>query len=75
MGDTNDMKIADFVAPDRVIPSLPGTSKHSVLKELARIGAASINLDPGKVFDALLERQDSTTIGLGRGMASPLTSS
>ena len=70
-GDIDIMRIADFVAPDRVIPSLPGTSKHSVLKELARIGAAPINLDPGKVFDALLERQDSTTIGLGRGMAIP----
>jgi PTS system nitrogen regulatory IIA component len=65
------MKIVDFIAPDRVISSLPGTSKHAVLKELARIGAASINLDPDKVFDALLERQDSTTIGLGRGMAIP----
>ncbi|UVF22763.1 PTS sugar transporter subunit IIA (plasmid) [Microvirga terrae] len=65
------MKIADLVAPDRVIPSLPGTNKHAVLKELARIGAAVVNLDPGKVFDALLERQDSTTIGLGRGMAIP----
>jgi PTS system nitrogen regulatory IIA component len=65
------MKIADFVAPDRVITSLPGTSKHSVLEELARIGAASANLDPDKVFDALLERQDSTTIGLGRGIAIP----
>jgi len=65
------MKIVDFIAPDRVISSLPGTSKHAVLTELARIGAASANLNPDKVFDALLERQDSTTIGLGRGMAIP----
>lgn len=65
------MKIADFVAPDRVLPSLPGTSKDSVLKELARIGATAVNLDSDKVLDALLERQDSTTIGLGRGMAIP----
>ena len=65
------MKIADFVTLDWVIPSLPGTSADSVLKELAHIGAASANLDPDKVFDALLERQDSTTIGLGRGMAIP----
>jgi PTS system nitrogen regulatory IIA component len=67
----NHMKIADFIAPNRVIPSLPGTNKHSVLKELARIGAASSNLDPDKILNALLERQDSTTIGLGRGMAIP----
>lgn len=71
VGDSDIMKIADLIAPDRVIPSLLGTSKRSVLKELARIGAASANLDPDKVFDALLERQDSTTIGLGRGMAIP----
>lgn len=70
-GDFDIMKIGDFVVPDRVIPSLPGTSKHSVLKELARIGAASVNLDPDKILAALLERQDSTTIGLGRGMAIP----
>jgi len=65
------MKIADFIAPNRVIPTLPGTSKHSVLKELARIGAKALQLDPGTVLDALLERQDSTTIGLGRGIAIP----
>jgi branched-subunit amino acid aminotransferase/4-amino-4-deoxychorismate lyase len=51
------MKIGDLVTPNRSIPSLPGTSRHSVLKELARIGAASVDLDPDKVFDALLERQ------------------
>lgn len=65
------MKIEDLVAPDRVIPSLPGTSKDAVMKELARIGAASVHLNPDKVLAALLERQDSTTIGLGRGMAIP----
>ncbi|WP_166802196.1 PTS sugar transporter subunit IIA [Microvirga pakistanensis] len=65
------MKIADFIAADRVIPRLFGTNKRSILKELADIGAASVNLDPTTVFDALLERQDSTTIGLGRGTAIP----
>jgi nitrogen PTS system EIIA component len=65
------VKIADFVAPDRVVLRLIGTRKLSILKELACIGAASANLDPTKVFDALLDRQDSTTIGLGRGTAIP----
>lgn len=70
-GDIDIMKIADFVAPNRVIPTLPGTSKHSVLKELARIGAKTLGLEAGMIHDALLEREDSTTIGLGRGIAIP----
>ncbi len=65
------MEIGDFVTPDRVIPRLLGLSKHFVLRELARIGAAAADLDPSEVFEALLERQDSTTIGLGRGTAIP----
>ncbi|MFC4171741.1 PTS sugar transporter subunit IIA [Microvirga sp. GCM10011540] len=65
------MDIGDFVTPDRVIPLLLGTNKYDVLKELARLGAAATNLDPDKVLNALLERQDSTTIGLGRGIAIP----
>jgi len=65
------VKVADFIAPDRVIPRLLGTNKLSILKALAQIGAACVDLDPAMVFDALLERQDSTTIGLGRGIAIP----
>jgi nitrogen PTS system EIIA component len=71
IGGISNVKIADFIAPDRVIPRLLGTKKRSILKELAYIGAASVNLDPTKVFDALLKREDSTTIGLGRGTAIP----
>jgi nitrogen PTS system EIIA component len=70
-GGISTVKIADFIAPDRVVPRLLGTNKRSVLKELARIGSACVDLDPAMVFDALLERQDSTTIGLGRGTAIP----
>lgn len=66
-----NVKIADFVAPNCVVPRLLGTNKRSTLKKLAGIGAACIGLDPAKVFEALLERQDSTTIGLGRGTAIP----
>jgi PTS system nitrogen regulatory IIA component len=65
------MEIRDLVTPDRVIPHLLGSNKHLVLKDLAHIGAAFANLEPDKLFEALLERQDSTTIGLGRGIAMP----
>jgi nitrogen PTS system EIIA component len=70
-GDINNMRIGDFVTLDRVISRLVGSNKRFVLKELARLGATFANLDPETVFDVLLERQDSTTIGLGRGIAIP----
>jgi len=65
------MEISDFVTVDRVIPRLAASNKRHVLRELAHGAARSASLDPDKVYAALLEREDSTTIGLGRGTAVP----
>jgi len=65
------MEISDFVTVERVIPRLGGSNKRQVLRELAQAAAATDSLDPEKVYAALLEREDSTTIGLGRGTAVP----
>lgn len=65
------MQISEFLSVDRVVPRLGAPNRRHVLKELARLAATSASLDHEKVYAALLEHEDSTTIGLGRGMAVP----
>jgi len=65
------MEISEFLSVDRVVPRLGAPNRRHVLRELAHITAKVSSLDPGKVYAALLEHEESTTIGLGRGTAVP----
>jgi len=66
------MKILDYLKEAWVIPSLQGTDKLSVLKELSQVlvkpcGAGS----PEELLQVLLEREKLESTGIGEGIAIP----
>jgi len=65
------MEIDDLITPASVIANLRATNKRQALQELARRAAAIAALDERKVYDALSEREQLGTTGIGSGAAVP----
>ena len=66
------VEIADILSPDSVVLDLSaGHSKRQVLKELAAHAAATVEVDPQRLLEALMERERLGTTGIGRGIAIP----
>lgn len=69
------MKLVEFLAPNRVVARLAGTTKPDVLLELARalvkddadFPAGSVE----RVYDTLLERERLSSTGIADGVAIP----
>ncbi len=66
------MKLIDYLNPEWIIPSLQGTDKRAVLKELCQIvvkpsEAGSVE----QVLQILLEREKLGSTGIGEGIAIP----
>ncbi len=66
------MKITDFLLKDYIKIGLEGTTKKEVLEEMVDIlvKAGKIH-DKEKVVNALLERENLGTTGIGQGIAMP----
>ncbi|MEZ5905317.1 MAG: PTS IIA-like nitrogen regulatory protein PtsN [Geminicoccaceae bacterium] len=65
------IELSDLLPPGSVVLGLKAGSKRQVLRLLAERVAADEGLDPGKVLDALLEREKLGTTGIGDGLAIP----
>jgi PTS system nitrogen regulatory IIA component len=66
------VEIADILTPDDVVLGLPAChSKRQVLKELAKRAATTVDLDPQRLLEALMERERLGTTGIGHGIAIP----
>jgi len=65
------MKISDLVAPDRVVARMAAPNRKHVVRELSRIAAESVGLNKDQVYEAVITRRGSMTIGMGRGTAVP----
>jgi len=65
------MGIDDLLAPDGIVLRSGATSKRQALQVVADTAAQSLNLDEGRVLDALLEREALGSTGLGSGVAIP----
>jgi len=65
------MDIEDLLAPASVIPNLRVANKRQALQELARRAAALTGADEPKLLEALLEREQLGTTGIGGGTAVP----
>jgi PTS system nitrogen regulatory IIA component len=66
------VEIDEILSPDGVVLDLRTChSKRQVLKELARHAAATVELDPQRLLEALLERERLGTTGIGHGIAIP----
>lgn len=64
------MNIKDFLSPDGVY-ELRETGKDRVLEELARRAAALLSADVGTVTEAVVQRENLGSTGLGNGVALP----
>ena len=65
------MDLADLIEPGQVIFGAHATTKEKLLLDLASRAAASLNLDPKLVFNALQAREQLGSTGLGEGFALP----
>ena len=65
------MDLADLIEPGRVIFGVHANTKEKLLLDLASRAAASLNLDPKLVFNALQAREQLGSTGLGEGFALP----
>jgi nitrogen PTS system EIIA component len=65
------MDLADLIEPGQVIFGAHATTKEKLLLDLASRAAATLNLDPKMVFNALQAREQLGSTGLGEGFALP----
>jgi len=64
------MDIADLITPDRVVANLRAVEKRQVLKDCVR-HADVPDLDQETILDALLQREQLGSTGVGGGIALP----
>jgi nitrogen PTS system EIIA component len=65
------MDITGLLDPSGVIPNFRVTSKRQALQELARRAATLTGQDEHKIFEALREREQLGSTGIGNGTAVP----
>src|ERR1700732_3578833 len=65
------MDLASLVDPSRVVFGARANNKEQLLLDLASRAAASLNLDPKPIFNALRAREELGSTGLGEGFALP----
>jgi PTS system nitrogen regulatory IIA component len=65
------MTLADFIAPEAVLPSLSAENKKQLLAALSGRAAELCGLQERDIFDVLLQRERLGSTGLGQGVAIP----
>jgi nitrogen PTS system EIIA component len=65
------MDLASLVDPSRVVFGARVNNKEQLLLDLASRAAASLNLDPKTIVNALRAREELGSTGLGEGFALP----
>ena len=65
------MTLADFIAPEAVLPSLNAENKKQLLAALSGRAAELCGLQERDIFDVLLQRERLGSTGLGQGVAIP----
>jgi PTS system fructose-specific IIC component len=66
------MKLMDVLKVDYIVPALPGSSKTECLEELVRtLAAHKVVTSVEKILEAVLQREEIMTTGVGNGIAIP----
>jgi len=65
------MQIGDLLDRGAIALRVSASSKRQVLAVIAEIAARSFGLDVGHVLDALTEREQAGSTGVGHGVAAP----
>jgi PTS system nitrogen regulatory IIA component len=64
-------RIADLIAPERVVPMLKASGKTGVLQVLSRLVAGEAGLNEQSVLQSILRMERLTAFGVGHGVAVP----
>jgi PTS system nitrogen regulatory IIA component len=65
------MQIGELLDRGAIALRVSASSKRQVLAVIAEIAARSFGLDAGHVLDALTEREQAGSTGVGHGVAAP----
>jgi PTS system nitrogen regulatory IIA component len=65
------MHLGDLISPEAVIPSLKCKNKKQLITELSAQASRLAGLQEHDVFDALWQREQLGSTGLGHGVAIP----
>lgn len=66
------MKLLDYLDPSHIALKLAGDNKEEVLKALVKVMADQGTIaQPGLLLDALMEREELGSTGIGHGVAIP----
>ena len=65
------MQIGDFLDRNAIALRVSAANKRQALAVIAEIAARSLGLDAGDILDALAEREQSGSTGVGHGVAAP----
>lgn len=66
------MKIVEILAPNAIVTEMRSTSKTEALKELAdALHAEHPEIDPARLVDVLLAREELGSTAIGEGIAIP----
>lgn len=65
------MPLADFLAPNAVLPMLRASSKKQALQELAQQSGLLLGREQREIFETLLQRERLGSTGVGGGIAIP----
>ncbi|HEY0437341.1 MAG TPA: PTS IIA-like nitrogen regulatory protein PtsN [Phenylobacterium sp.] len=65
------MQLGDLLDRNAIALRVSAGSKRQALAVIAEIAARSFGLDAGDVLDALIEREQAGSTGVGHGVAAP----
>ena len=66
------MRLDSLTRPDLVFPGLPGTDASTLLRALAtEVADSGAITDGDTLYERLLEREELSSTGIGRGVAVP----
>ncbi|MBF0235652.1 MAG: PTS sugar transporter subunit IIA [Desulfamplus sp.] len=65
------MNLSDVIHKQSIIPNIKSVDKMGVLKEMATALSFIVNTEAGTIFDAIWEREQLCSTGIGGGIAFP----
>lgn len=65
------LQIGDMLDHGSIAIRVKAADKRQVLSRVAELAARSLGIDAGAAFEALMEREQSGSTGVGHGVAAP----
>ncbi len=67
----DDMQLSEFIDFDSIRHDLSVSNKRALLNQLAQIAGQRLNIDSGRIADAIADRERMGSTGFGGGVAIP----